>query len=134
MLVIRIVLAKIISVVPYIHILIGCMLSGMIGMLLIAFSRTAFLFLLAAVFYGIMHGTSQPTLNTVSVMNVPQERRGAATATFYISVDAGMGIGSLLWGGLIDHIPQMYTYMIAAALLVVCIILIVILLCPKRGG
>ncbi|MEA4954523.1 MAG: MFS transporter [Pseudoflavonifractor sp.] len=122
----RILLSRIMNKLSYTYILSASMLIGIIGFFFIALTQSRFLFLIAGACYGVTHGTSQPTLNTVSVAAVPPERRGAATATFFISVDAGMGIGSLLWGALIDRTTFTTIYLTAAGMLFLCIALLLL--------
>jgi MFS family permease len=54
--------------------------------------------LLAALFYGVGFGTIQPILNAIVIKLSPPERRGAANATYYATMDIGYGFGSLAWG------------------------------------
>jgi len=64
----------------------------------LAFAYELPLVLLAAVFYGAGYGTVQPVLNAIVVKLSPPERRGAANATLYATLDIGFGIGSFVWG------------------------------------
>lgn len=66
--------------------------------LTLAFAYSLPIVLLAAVFYGIGFGTVQPILNTIVIKLSPPERRGAANATYYATLDTGFGLGSFLWG------------------------------------
>ncbi|MDF2510732.1 MAG: arabinose transporter permease [Herbinix sp.] len=64
------------------------------------FAHTLPMVLLAAVFYGVGYGTVQPILNAIVIKLSPPERRGAATATYYATLDIGFGIGSFVWGAI----------------------------------
>ena len=64
----------------------------------LAFAYNLPLVLLAAIFYGVGYGTVQPILNAIVVKLSPPERRGAANATLYATLDIGFGIGSFVWG------------------------------------
>ncbi len=55
-------------------------------------------FILAGFIYGIGFGAVQPTTQALSIAHVPPERRGAATATYFLFLDLGLGLGSVLWG------------------------------------
>lgn len=66
--------------------------------LTLAFAYSLPVVLLAAVFYGVGYGTVQPIMNTIVIKLSPPERRGAANATYYATMDIGIGIGSLVWG------------------------------------
>jgi MFS family permease len=102
--------------------------SGIVSLLIIAFTTNPVVFLLGGVGYGVFHGTIGPVLQTLSVEKIAPERRGAATATYYLSVDIGMGVGSLLWGFLIAHIGFLFADFCTIAGLVVAIILSLVLL------
>lgn len=99
---------------------------GIVSLLIVAFTRDPTVFILGGVCYGLFHGTIGPVLQTLSVESVEPERRGAATGTYYFAVDIGMGIGSALWGSVIDRINILTANLCAAACLVAAIILSVI--------
>lgn len=74
-----------------------------IAMTLVLFIILAFAYslpavLLAAVFYGIGFGTVQPIMNAMVVKLSPPERRGAANATYYATMDISFGTGAFVWG------------------------------------
>lgn len=66
--------------------------------LTLAFAYSLPVVLLAAVFYGVGYGTVQPIMNTIVIKLSPPERRGAANATYYATLDTGIGIGAFVWG------------------------------------
>jgi MFS family permease len=68
------------------------------------------LFLLAAVLYGIGFGATQSSLQTMSVLQAPKDRLGAANATFFTGFDGGIGFGSIVAGILSSALSysQMY--------------------------
>ncbi len=84
----------------------GCMnrvllighLALFIGMVTTGLSHIIPHFLLAGVFIGIGFGFCLPTLQALAVRNAPVHRRGAATATFFASLDLGIGLGTILGG------------------------------------
>lgn len=55
-------------------------------------------FILAGFVYGVGFGAVQPTTQALSISHVPPERRGAATATYFLFLDLGLGLASVLWG------------------------------------
>ncbi len=73
------------------------------------------LLLVAAVVYGFGFGAVQPSLQAMTVLNVPFNRRGAANATFYSSFDLGIGLGSGLWGIIVDMSGFNVMYLAAGA-------------------
>jgi predicted MFS family arabinose efflux permease len=68
----------------------------------LALTTNATIYLLSGALFGIGTGMIGPVMNRLAVMNAAPQRRGAASATYYISSDLGNGIGGMLWGSLID--------------------------------
>ena len=75
---------------------------GMIGMCLsmaTLSSASSFPVLaLAAIFNGVGYATCYATFQTMAVAGIEKERRGSATATFYVGYDSGMGLGAICAG------------------------------------
>ena len=78
-----------------------------------AFSASEAVFLVMAAAYGYIQGISSPVLCTLAVENLPADRRGAGSSTLYMMLDVGIGIGSFLWGIIIDI--SSYTVMYCGA-------------------
>jgi MFS family permease len=70
-------------------------------------------FVLAGLVYGIGFGAVQPTMQALSVLYVPPERRGAATATYFLFLDLGLGLGSVFWGFFAECIGYELMYLTA---------------------
>ncbi len=79
-------------------IMIPSIISFAIGMFLLSQANGAFIFLLSAAFIGLGWGTIFPTSQTIAIQVAPPERRGMATATYFSTMDLGIGIGSLVVG------------------------------------
>jgi MFS family permease len=85
-------------------------LALIIGMIAIALSHTITNFVLAGVFAGIGFGFCFPTLQALAVYYTPVRRRGAATATFFIFVDLGIAVGTIIWGYLAEAVGYQTMY------------------------
>jgi len=70
----------------------------MISMLIMCFWRTEQFFLLSAIIQGFSYGTLQTSIQTMAVIDAPDDRRGAANATYFTGFDAGIGAGSFIAG------------------------------------
>ena len=68
------------------------------GILLIAFARSLFIFIVAGMMLGFGYGIVNPTIQAFVMKSAPLHRRGAASATYYSSMDLGSGAGSILGG------------------------------------
>ena len=69
--------------------------------LLVAGSAPA-LFPIAGILIGVGSGMASPTLNAIVIKNAGPARRGAASATYMMSFDVGIGAGGFIWGLFID--------------------------------
>ncbi|TEB16387.1 major facilitator superfamily transporter [Pelotomaculum sp. FP] len=78
-------------------ILAGIVFIG-ISTVTIAFSKNLTGFLFAGAAYGLGFGFCLPSLQALAVRDVSPYRRGAATGTFFSSLDLGIGLGTILFG------------------------------------
>jgi predicted MFS family arabinose efflux permease len=62
------------------------------------FMETAIHFLLAGFLFGLGYGILQPLFQSFVTGTAPALKRGAANATYLLSYDIGIGIGSLIMG------------------------------------
>lgn len=70
-------------------------------------------FILAGFIYGIGYGAVQSTTHALSVINVSSERRGAATATYFMFLDLGLALGSVFWGIVVQIVGYDVLYLLA---------------------
>ncbi|GAB6172093.1 MFS transporter [Paradesulfitobacterium aromaticivorans] len=81
-------------------------------MILFYLSQTLTMFILAGIVFGIGFGAVQPSLQALSVLNVPPERRGAAVGTYFTAFDIGVGLGSVVWGIVADAAGYSMMYLL----------------------
>ncbi|MHA6252871.1 MFS transporter [Oceanobacillus sp. CAU 1775] len=92
-----------------------------IGLIVLSQASNAFLLLLAGAIIGVGFGTLQSSAQTIAVSQVPHNRVGLATSTFYTLYDIGMGLGPLLIGYLIPLTGFRNLYLVMAAIAFVAI-------------
>ncbi len=116
----------------------GMLIFGL-AFLLISFSRSLPMFLLASVFSAFGYGVCQPSIQTLCMQLVPSERRGAAGNTNYIGVDTGHLIMPTLAGMLVTHVQKSggseisgYTVMFWVMMIPIGIALAIFLLQRKK--
>lgn len=68
------------------------------GLITIVLSNSISGLMLAGAVFGFGFGFCMPTLQALSVRFAPAHKRGAAIATFFIAVDLGIGLGTIIWG------------------------------------
>ena len=98
MLAVRLACGKLFDRWPVNRLLIPAIVVGGVGLVVLALHQSFSSLMIAGVAYGIYCGIMQPILTTDALRRSPMTRRGAASSTFYISCDVGMGCASLLWG------------------------------------
>ncbi|HEX7063708.1 MAG TPA: MFS transporter [Bacillales bacterium] len=68
------------------------------GLVFLVLASGAPLFYTAAILIGLGFGSIQPSVQAMVINAVSENRRGAATATFYMALDIGIGAGSFFLG------------------------------------
>jgi MFS family permease len=74
------------------------------ALMIISFSRSLPMFVLAGAVTAIGFGISEPLLQTMNMQLVPKERRGAAGNTNYMGIDFGFLIGPTIAGAVISFV------------------------------
>ena len=97
--------------------------SAVIGMTGLCLSMTTLSFAgsfpvlaLGATFNGVGYATCYATFQTMAVAGIEKERRGSATATFYVGYDTGMGLGAICAGLLAGATSYAVMYRVFACL------------------
>ena len=106
-----------------VKVVIGSMSCFAASFLLISYSKTLPLFLLAAFICAFGYAGCHPSLMAVCLKSVPRERRGAASCTSYIGQDIGNLAGPLLAGTIIEHMGYavMWRMMIIPIVVATCV-------------
>ncbi len=76
------------------------------SMLLLILTDSPVLFWTAAVFYGMSWGTNSPTVTAWTADLSDETTRGRAMATMYIALEAGIGLGALGAGWVLNHMAD----------------------------
>jgi len=101
--------------------------------LTLSFAHSLPVVLLAAVFYGVGYGVVQPIMNALVIRRSSPERRGAANATFYATMDIGFGMGSLVWG-IISQIAGFTVVFLGCAFCIfISVLAYILILHPQIG-
>ncbi|QSF45062.1 MFS transporter [Paenibacillus tianjinensis] len=97
------------------------------SIMVISLCPTLWAILLAAALFGFANGLLMPELNALAVLSAAPNRRGQASAMFYLALDIGIGTGAAVWGWVSDTIGIQWIYIIAGCL--PFILLLVSVLC-----
>lgn len=85
-----------------------------LGVVILGLAQDLTMFLVAAVVYAAGFGAVHPSMQAMTVRNVPPHRRGAANGTFFSSFDLGIGIGSVIWGAVAQVLGYSTMYILAS--------------------
>lgn len=72
-----------------------------LGLLIISQASTGFVFLAAAVLFGLGYGNFQSIAQAIAIKLTPPHRMGLANSTYFIALDLGLGVGPLILGYLV---------------------------------
>ena len=100
-----------------------CLLIFALGLLLLSFAGNGFTLLLAGAIIGLGFGNIQSTTQAIAVKVTPPHRIGLATATFFIFLDVGFGIGPYVLGMIIPLTGYRNLYLIMSILVLALLVL-----------
>lgn len=101
-----------------------CMLCiGILSLMSIAFVNNRYILFLIAIPYGITTGIVSPIYNFRLLKRAQESDYLYLTSLYYCAVDAGLGLGALLWGIIANYISVNFIYVVASGILLVLIII-----------
>ncbi|MGI5892324.1 MAG: MFS transporter [Bacillota bacterium] len=77
-----------------------CFVAAILGL---SFCHGLVLYIISAVIFGFAFGFAMSSLQSLAMRNVPFESRGAASSTFLLAFDIGIGLGGLIAGWIADQ-------------------------------
>lgn len=80
------------------------------GMMLLSRSSSLGAILTAAPLLGIGFGALSPAFQTLAIQSAPASRSGVATATYFLSLDVGVGLGSILLSLVVERYGYLHMY------------------------
>ncbi|MEI4771274.1 MFS transporter [Psychrobacillus sp. FJAT-51614] len=107
------------------YIVIPGILSFILGLVLLAYMDSPFLFLLSGAFVGLGYGAVVPSFQTLAIQSTKHERSGYATATFFTLFDTGLAIGSYILGIIATQLGYQNLYLFSTIFLIIALIIFV---------
>jgi len=98
-----------------------CMLLFATGMFVYSQSTANWMVLIAAACMGLGFGNFNSAAQLIAVKNADPNRLGLATATYFMFLDLGFGLGPYILGHIIEGIGFRSLYMIASCIGFICI-------------
>jgi MFS family permease len=102
---------------PFAIVAIGSLLY-FIGVILLGLANGPILLYVAAIIIGAGYGSLQPSYQALIIQEAADNRRGAATATFFTSFDIGVGFGAFILGALIPWIGYSWMFLLSSIFLI----------------
>lgn len=93
-----------------------CLLIYAVGMLVFSQANHGIILVLAGALVGIGYGNFMSSAQTISLTVTVPRRFGLATATYYVFLDFGIGIGPYLLGSLVPYTGYRGLYLMMALL------------------
>lgn len=87
-----------------------------LGFILLSQVDSRLLLMTCAALFGFGFGAVNPTLQTMAVAEAKPERRGIATATFFVGFDGGIAAGTIMAGTIAGFIGYANMYLLAISL------------------
>ncbi|MBN2060744.1 MAG: MFS transporter [Deltaproteobacteria bacterium] len=100
-----------------------CLFLFAIGMYLLGQTNNGTTLLLAGAIIGLGYGNFLSCGQAISIKGAPSNRLGLATATYYMFLDVGFGIGPYIFGSLVPFTGYRGLYLMMAAVVLATIVL-----------
>ncbi len=91
-----------------------CLLLFAIGLSFLGIAERGLTFLLSAILIGLGYGNFLSCGQAISIKYAPSNRLGLATATYYIFLDIGFGVGPYIFGSLLSFMGYRGLYIFMA--------------------
>ncbi|MFJ5714290.1 MFS transporter [Neobacillus sp. NPDC093127] len=109
-----------------------CTSLTFIGIWVLSFAHSSLFIAIAGVLFGAGFGCLIPTLQSWALLMTPTHRRGVANGMIFSSIDLGIGLSGIIFGGLAQFVDIATIFRIASLFLIVAIVLVVIMERKKR--
>lgn len=100
-----------------------CLFIFAIGLVVLSFTNTALMLLIAAGLIGLGYGTLLPSFQSMAIQASPSSRSGHATATFFVFYDTGIAVGSSVWGAVVAGFGFQTLYILCAVLVIAVMVI-----------
>ncbi len=98
-----------------------CLFLFAVGMFLLGITNHGFTLLLSGAIIGLGYGNFLSCGQAIAIKGAPPDRLGLATATYYIFLDVGFGVGPYLFGSLVPFTGYSGLYLMMAAVILATI-------------
>lgn len=120
---IRVISGKIFDQKGPIFVLIPSGFCLIIGMLIIAFSKSEIMLNISGLFYGVAFGAIFPAVKAWVINKVDANNKEDAISSFFNFFDLGLGVGSFVLGAMIEATSYQSMYLISILFIIIYMIL-----------
>ncbi|HLQ83776.1 MAG TPA: MFS transporter [Pseudogracilibacillus sp.] len=106
------------------YVLIPSLLIFAAGLIVLGFTETSLVLLIAAGLIGLGYGTLLPGFQTVAIQKSDSHRSGHAISTFFIFYDLGIALGAFVWGIIVGGFGYEAMYFTGAGLMIVTTVIL----------
>ncbi|NMA07267.1 MAG: MFS transporter [Ruminococcaceae bacterium] len=110
---------------------IGGILIFFAGIVIVAFAKSTLAIVLSGLLCGFGNGISSPILNSFIFRISPENRKGAANATYSLFNDIGNGVGGAAHGVVSQNFGYTAMFLSASAMLLVAFSIYILIFIPK---
>ncbi|MDR1469684.1 MAG: MFS transporter, partial [Spirochaetaceae bacterium] len=110
----------------HIKVMIPTMISFAVSLIIISFSSSLPMFLIAAFFNAFGYGACQPAIQSLCMKRVPKDKRGAGSGTSYIGTDLGSLAGPVIAGSIAGQLGYAAMWRIMTIPIIIAAILVFI--------
>ena len=89
------------------------------GLFFLSQLNSILILVLAAILVGVGYGNVLSAGQTIAVTSVPKHRIGLATATFFLGIDAGIGLGPIILGLIVQSVGAGTMYLLLTVVMLV---------------
>ncbi|HEX4500043.1 MAG TPA: MFS transporter [Scandinavium sp.] len=96
-----------------------CMLIFVAGLIVLGWTSTSFMMVIAGALIGIGYGSVTPIIQTQIINSVEHHKVGVANSLFFNAMDLGLAVGALIFGLIIGHLGYRVIYYTGAVLVLI---------------
>ncbi len=96
-----------------------CLLAFTLGLVALGYTQGSMMMIFAGALIGIGYGSVTPVFQTQIISSVAPHNIGTANSLFFNAMDAGMALGALIMGLMVEHAGYRMIYLVGAVLVIV---------------
>jgi predicted MFS family arabinose efflux permease len=116
---------KIFDKYGYFNLMLIAFISLAFGLFLLSIAETLFALMTSSIFIGIGYGVLSTCFFALAIDKIGEHRKNLANSTIFISIDVGIGVGSLI-AGIISSFSIDYIFQFSSTLILVALVIFLV--------